>query len=62
MVKKKISRADWAQIESRVKQANFVFDPDWKCLIDGKKYWHCLDHVPEDQHDIIEAVKQRVGV
>lgn len=60
---KKISRAQWAQIESRVKQAGFAFDPKWKCLIDGTawKRTNC-DHVAQDQHDIIEQVKVRLGV
>jgi hypothetical protein len=59
---KKISRAQWAQIESRVKQVGFVFDPKWKCLIDGLPYKRCDEHIEEDQDEIIAQVKERVGV
>lgn len=62
MTTKKISRAQWAQIESRVRQAEFSFDPAWKCLIDGVKYRLCDEHGPEDQAEIIEQVKERIGV
>lgn len=60
MSTKKISRAQWAQIESRVRQVNFVFDPKWKCLIDGKPFSRCDDHYEEDQADIIAEVQRRV--
>ena len=59
---KKISRAQWAQIESRVRQVNFEFDPAWKCLIDGLPFKRCDEHFEEDQDDIIAQVKVRVGV
>ncbi len=58
---KKISRAQWSQIESRVRQVDFTFDPKWKCLIDGKPYKLCMEHIEEDQDDIIAAVKERIG-
>lgn len=63
MTTKHISRAQWAQIESRVKQAEFKFDPKWKCLIDGNvwKRTRC-DHNVDDQHDIIEQVKDRLDI
>ncbi len=60
MTPKKISRAQWAQIESRVQKAEFSFDPRWKCLIDGKAYKACTEHGVQDQHDIIAQVKARV--
>lgn len=56
------SRAQWAQIEARVKQAKFRFDPKWKCLIDGLAYSKCREHDEVDQEEIIEIVKQRLAV
>lgn len=58
----RFSRAQWAQIESRVRQVKFIFDPKWKCLIDGTvwKRNQC-DHTAEDQHAIIEQVKERTS-
>lgn len=58
-VTEKISRAQWQQIAKRVKQANGVFDPKWKCLIDGQRYDLCLDHGPEDNHEIIRQVREK---
>ena len=58
---KKISRAQWAQIEKRVRQVGFEFDPKWKCLIDGLDFRRCDEHFPEDQEAIIAQVKERVG-
>lgn len=56
-----ISRAQWAQIEKRVRQVDFVFDPDWKCLIDGKDWsrYGC-EHTADDQDAIIEQVSARL--
>lgn len=62
MSTKKISRAQWAQIEKRVKQVQFTFDPKWKCLIDGLDFKRCDEHFPEDQDEIISKVKERLGV
>lgn len=56
---KKISRSQWDQIHKRVKLADFQFDPDWKCLIDGKRYRECLDHDEIDQAEAIQGVKDR---
>jgi hypothetical protein len=59
---KKISRAQWSQIESRVKQVGFVFDPSWKCLIDGLAWKRCDEHFEDEQDEIIAQVKERLGV
>lgn len=62
MTTQHLSRAQWAQIEKRVKQANFAFDPKWKCLIDGAPWSRTkCDHIVSDQHDIIEQVKVRLS-
>lgn len=55
----KISRAQWMQIRSRVEQVKYVFDPKWKCLIDGLAWRRCEEHTLDDQDDIIEAIKAR---
>ena len=62
MTTQHISRAQWAQIEARVRKAGFEFDPKWKCLIDGLAYDKCLEHDEADQTAIIESVKTRLGV
>ena len=54
----KISRSQWDQITKRVHLAKYIFDPKWKCLIDGQKYTHC-PHSEDEQHDIIAQVKAR---
>lgn len=60
MSPQKISRAQWSQIESRIKKVNGVFDPKWKCLIDGADWRRgSCAHTADDQHDIIEQVKAR---
>jgi hypothetical protein len=57
------SRAQWAQIESRVRQVEFTFDPTWKCLIDGKPWKrNACAHTADDQDGIIEAVTARLGI
>jgi len=56
-----ISRAEWAQIESRVRKAQFAFDPAWKCLIDGKAYRQCDAHDEIDQDEIIAKVRERLN-
>lgn len=57
-----ISRAQWAQIESRVRKVEFTFDPSWKCLIDGKDWSRSsCEHDSDDQDEIIEAVRKRVS-
>jgi hypothetical protein len=57
-----ISRAQWAQIEKRVKQAKHAFDPKWKCLIDGTPWPRAAcAHTEADQHDIIAKVKERAA-
>lgn len=54
------SRAQWAQIRSRVEQVDFVFDPSWKCLIDGKNWRRAeCGHTTADQDAIIEEVQTR---
>lgn len=58
----KISRAQWEQIRKRVVQVGFVFDPSWKCLIDGLAWNKCYDHGEEDQVGIIAQVKERFGL
>lgn len=60
MTTQHLSRAQWAQIESRVRHSDFTFDPKWKCLIDGKAYRKCTEHGHQDQLDIIVAVNERV--
>ena len=62
MSTKKISRSQWAQIEKRVRQVKFQFDPTWKCLIDGLEFARCMEHFEEDQDAIIAQVKERIGV
>ncbi len=63
MTTKHTSRAQWDQIESRVKQADFFFDPKWKCLIDGQNWRRSrCGHNVADQHDIIEQVKDRLDM
>lgn len=63
MSTKHISRAQWDQIEKRVKQSEFAFDPNWKCLIDGTPWARSrCDHVVDDQHAIIEQVKDRLDL
>lgn len=59
MTTQHISRAQWAQIESRVRRVQFEFNPKWKCLIDGKAWAQCREHNLTDQHEIIEKVKTR---
>lgn len=59
---KNISRAQWAQIEKRVRQVDFEFDPSWKCLIDGLPFSRCDEHFEEDQDAIIAQVQGRIGV
>lgn len=57
-----ISRAQWAQIEKRVRQVDFTFDPSWKCLIDGKPWKRsACAHNADDQDDIIQQVAIRLG-
>jgi hypothetical protein len=57
-----ISRAQWAQIEARVRKVDFAFDPAWKCLIDGKPWKrNACDHTADDQDDIIQRVSERVS-
>ncbi len=58
-----ISRAQWAQIEKRVRKVDFTFDPSWKCLIDGKDWGRSsCEHDSQDQEDIIMAVNVRLGL
>ena len=58
-----ISRAQWAQIESRVRKVDFTFDPSWKCLIDGKDWSRSsCEHDADDQDEIIDAVRARLYV
>lgn len=58
-----ISRAEWAQIEKRVRQVDFTFDPSWKCLIDGKAWSrNSCEHTADDQDEIIRAVSERERV
>ncbi len=56
-----ISRAQWAQIESRVRRVQFEFNPKWKCLIDGKAWKQCTEHCVEDQEAIIAATRERIS-
>lgn len=58
----KISRAQWEQIRRRVQQVSFVFDPKWKCLIDGIAWSKCIEHNEDDQASIIEQVKVRFSI
>ncbi len=58
----KISRAQWEQIRKRATQVSFVFDPGWKCLIDGLAWSRCADHTEEDQDDIIAAVRKKFSL
>jgi len=60
-VTQKISRAQWEQIRKRVQMVKFVFDPSWKCLIDGKAWLQCRDHTEDDMERIIEQIKERYG-
>lgn len=54
------SRSQWEQIRSRVEQVGYVFDPAWKCLIDGTKWSRSsCDHNADDQDAIIEEVRTR---
>lgn len=54
------SRAQWAQIESRVRRVDFTFDPSWKCLIDGKDWSRQgCEHTADDQDAIIAEVVAR---
>ena len=58
-----ISRSQWAQIEKRVRQVEFTFDPGWKCLIDGTDWARSsCAHNADDQDDIIEQVQKRLGI
>lgn len=60
---KNISRAQWAQIEKRVRQVDFTFDPSWKCLIDGKDWSRSsCEHNADDQDAIIAQVQERLKV
>lgn len=54
----KYSRGHWSQIVSRVKQAKFIFDTAWKCLICGKKFTgHECTHSVEDNEGVIARVQ-----
>lgn len=56
----KISRAQWAQIQSRAQKTGNVFDPKWKCLIDGSSWTHGnCGHTVDDQHDILAQLAAR---
>lgn len=57
-----ISRAQWEQIRKRVLQVQFVFDPAWKCLIDGQPWNKCRDHDENDMDEIIKAAKERFNL
>lgn len=63
MTTQHISRAQWAQIEKRVRQVEFTFDPSWRCLIDGKPWsrFGC-EHNADDQDAIISQVASRLGL
>lgn len=54
------SRAEWTQIEKRVKQAQFKFDAKWKCFVCGHKFRVCL-HTVEDNHGILAEVRTRLA-
>lgn len=57
---KKISRAQWEQIIKRVHRANYKFDPDWKCLIDGNKFKSDFcPHGVGDNEDIIRLIQTK---
>lgn len=56
---RKISRAQWDQIRSRVEQVGYKFDPKWKCLIDGLAWRRCDEHTEDDQTAIIAEVRAR---
>ncbi len=52
------SRSHWDQIVKRVRQAQFVFDEKWKCLLCGHRYKHAAcPHTHEENVAIIELVK-----
>lgn len=55
----KISRAQWDQIQKRARQVNFVFDPAWKCIIDGLSFRKCPDHDEDDNERIVAEAKTR---
>lgn len=59
---RKISRSQWDQIEKRVRQVDFQFDPDWKCLLDGIAWNRCYEHTEDDQEFVISEVRKRIGV
>ena len=58
----KISRSQWEQIRKRVQLADFAFDPQWKCLIDGLPWNKCREHDEDDMTDIIEKVRVKFGI
>lgn len=56
-----LSRAQWAQVLKRAKQAKFTFDRKWKCLLCGAKYSGC-PHSEEQNEAVLVEAKQRAGV
>lgn len=50
----KFSRGQWSQIVSRIRQAKFIFNEAWKCLICGKQFsGHACPHSVEDNEAAI---------
>ena len=56
---KHYSRAQWAQIKSRVAKVQGVFDPGWLCIICGKKFRVCTEHDVSDNIEVIALAKAR---
>lgn len=55
----KISRSQWNQIMKRARQVHFVFDPKWKCIIDGLSFYRCMEHSVEDNEEVLAEAKTR---
>lgn len=55
-----LSRAQWAQVLKRAKQAKFRFDPTWKCILCGSRYSGC-DHTAEQNEAVLEEIQKRVA-
>jgi hypothetical protein len=43
----------------RARQVNFVFDPGWKCIIDGLPFRKCYEHSEEENEEILAEAKIR---
>lgn len=54
----KISRSQWEQITGRVRRAEYRFDPNSKCLIDGRRFLgNDCPHTKADNEGIIATIQ-----